>query len=261
MFSCNKTAPSTAPSLPTPTSGSAPGAQATLPSTSKANGTAKGQTQAKDAKGQPRGESPHKAQEKAALDEDQIKAEAQAKGPDSEPAPEAREKTDSQPNPFPLQDLEKDPAEPVKTPEERRAEAEQKFDESLAHFEKRLIKEKEILNRNRPRGAAAGGTGSAGSAGLAGSPSPPAGVAGPANPRAGKTVTGGGSGQAMGTGMHKNGGRIPPDIPDGNDDDIVARQLREAAMQEDDPSLREKLWQEYRNYKNGTGTGETSRQH
>jgi hypothetical protein len=29
----------------------------------------------------------------------------------------------------------------------------------------------------------------------------------------------------------------------------VARQLREAAMKEEDPELREKLWQEYREYK------------
>jgi len=43
--------------------------------------------------------------------------------------------------------------------------------------------------------------------------------------------------------------RIPEDIPSGDDDDIVARQLREAAMQEEDPELREKLWDEYRKYK------------
>jgi hypothetical protein len=41
----------------------------------------------------------------------------------------------------------------------------------------------------------------------------------------------------------------PPDIPDGVDDDVVARQLREAAMREPDPQLREKLWDEYRKYK------------
>jgi hypothetical protein len=45
------------------------------------------------------------------------------------------------------------------------------------------------------------------------------------------------------------GSRVPPDIPDGSDDDIVARQLREAAMNEEDPELREKLWDEYREYK------------
>ncbi len=45
--------------------------------------------------------------------------------------------------------------------------------------------------------------------------------------------------------------RIPEDIPDGQDDDIVAQQLREAAMAEADPELREKLWDEYRRYKAG----------
>jgi hypothetical protein len=42
---------------------------------------------------------------------------------------------------------------------------------------------------------------------------------------------------------------VPPDIPRGNDDDVVARQLREAAVQEPDPVLRAKLWNEYRKYK------------
>ena len=37
------------------------------------------------------------------------------------------------------------------------------------------------------------------------------------------------------------------------DDDIVARQLREAAQAERDPQLREKLWQEYCTYKKSTG--------
>jgi hypothetical protein len=41
---------------------------------------------------------------------------------------------------------------------------------------------------------------------------------------------------------------VPEDIPDGSDDDVVARQLREAAMSESDAELREKLWDEYRNY-------------
>jgi hypothetical protein len=44
----------------------------------------------------------------------------------------------------------------------------------------------------------------------------------------------------------------PADIPDGSDDDIVARQLREAAESEQDPELREKLWEEYRKYKKRT---------
>jgi len=41
----------------------------------------------------------------------------------------------------------------------------------------------------------------------------------------------------------------PDDIPDGKNDDVVARQLREAAMREPDPAVRERLWAEYRKYK------------
>jgi hypothetical protein len=50
-----------------------------------------------------------------------------------------------------------------------------------------------------------------------------------------------------------NDPRVPADVGDGRDDDIVARQIREAAMKEEDPELREKLWEEYRAYKEGQG--------
>ena len=43
----------------------------------------------------------------------------------------------------------------------------------------------------------------------------------------------------------------PADVGDGQDDDIIARQLREAAQKERDPQLRAKLWDEYRKYKKG----------
>lgn len=38
-------------------------------------------------------------------------------------------------------------------------------------------------------------------------------------------------------------------IPDGSDDDVVARRLRQAAERETDPELKAKLWQEYIDYK------------
>ena len=44
---------------------------------------------------------------------------------------------------------------------------------------------------------------------------------------------------------------VPSDVDDGQDDDIIARQLREAAQKERDPELRAKLWEEYRKYKKG----------
>lgn len=39
------------------------------------------------------------------------------------------------------------------------------------------------------------------------------------------------------------------DIPDAKDDDVVARQLREAAIAETDPELKDALWEELRKYK------------
>ena len=47
------------------------------------------------------------------------------------------------------------------------------------------------------------------------------------------------------------GGKLPPP----QDDDIVARQLREAAEKETDPELKKKLWEEYWKYK-GVKKGE-----
>ncbi|MBK9468110.1 MAG: hypothetical protein IPO20_09175 [Gammaproteobacteria bacterium] len=65
----------------------------------------------------------------------------------------------------------------------------------------------------------------------------------------GMSTAGGGSGR-KGDFEHtaSNSANVPADIPDGSDDDVVARQIREAAMKEKDPELREKLWDEYRKY-------------
>jgi hypothetical protein len=62
---------------------------------------------------------------------------------------------------------------------------------------------------------------------------------------------GGGTGSAGGRAGGGGPSHVPADVGDGNDDDVVARQLREAAMKEKDPQLQEKLWQEYRDYKKG----------
>jgi hypothetical protein len=48
------------------------------------------------------------------------------------------------------------------------------------------------------------------------------------------------------------GGTLPPP----KDDDIVARQLREAAEKEPDPELKKKLWEEYWKYKGKKKSGE-----
>jgi len=47
-------------------------------------------------------------------------------------------------------------------------------------------------------------------------------------------------------------GAVAKEVPDGNDDDVVARRLRKAAEQETDPELKDKLWKEYVEYKKNT---------
>ncbi len=89
-----------------------------------------------------------------------------------------------------------------------------------------------ILASARTGGLGGGGTGSAN--GTGGNGTLPA---GPAINHTGEY-----------TGQAQAAYPAPPDIPNGNDDDVVARQLREAASHEPDPELREKLWTEYRKY-------------
>jgi len=50
---------------------------------------------------------------------------------------------------------------------------------------------------------------------------------------------------------NRPGIQTPGAPPISKDDDIVARQLREAAERETDPRLRKRLWEEYRRYKEG----------
>ncbi|MCP5140777.1 MAG: hypothetical protein H6980_00325 [Gammaproteobacteria bacterium] len=57
---------------------------------------------------------------------------------------------------------------------------------------------------------------------------------------------GGSGGSTKGQGGDKG---ADGDIPDAGGDDVIARQLREAAENETDPELRAKLWEEYRRYK------------
>ncbi len=65
-----------------------------------------------------------------------------------------------------------------------------------------------------------------------------------------------GKAAAAGTGHGQQGAALKNGSRPGRDrlaadDDIVARQLREAAEKEKDPELKKKLWQEYRKYKEG----------
>ena len=157
----------------------------------------------------------------------------------------------------------------VETSEERRKDLDNELDSSLSEFDALILREQEILEQRREAEAAAGGGGGAGTAEAGGGEAGDEGAEGGDETEAASQARGTGgspddpSGEEVGeeegarpegseaeTGEVSNG-RIPPDVGDGSDDDIVAGQLREAAMKEEDPELREKLWDEYRAYKFG----------
>ncbi|MGB5453900.1 MAG: hypothetical protein WBM59_02295 [Sedimenticolaceae bacterium] len=130
----------------------------------------------------------------------------------------------------------------------------------LGDFDEMLLREQERVRAETPASDAAdaaqgegasagGGAAQAGSAGDTGQSDSGAGAQKPDGGEASAT-----RGQGMGPGASGRGGRqgAPPGIPDGSDDDVVARQLREAAEKETSPALKEKLWEEYRKYKEGT---------
>jgi hypothetical protein len=161
------------------------------------------------------------------------------------------------------------------TPDEQRDALDRRLASSLSSFDAMLLKEQKEVAEKRAEQASAGGQGSGteGEGGGDGSK----GASGTPGSRRDKAERGGqGSEQAKsddrstgpsrnGGGSSKRGGRtvttapegtppqgtaaVPKDVGDGHDDDIVARQIREAATKELDPAIREKLWEEYRRYK------------
>jgi hypothetical protein len=146
---------------------------------------------------------------------------------------------------------------PAQTPDEHRAELEHRFDDSLGSFDATLKKEQEQLAKEHDAAVAAGGGGSSDGAAAT---TAHGGSAGTEGPRSGRGRHGSRSADHSGdlhsakqdgvnAGGYSGNGASAREIPDGSDDDIVARRLRKAAEQETDPELKEKLWQEYVQYK------------
>jgi hypothetical protein len=156
--------------------------------------------------------------------------------------------------------------------EERIASLDVELASGLADFDELLLREQERVKAAAPRSASGGGMGGGTNADGHGDDGNDGGGEGSAgeNRKAGETEAGdasngdrpqaGGGAERSSTGAggtpartSRNGAtRQPPGIPDGRDDDVVARQLREAAEKETDPELQKKLWEEYRKYKQGT---------
>lgn len=156
-----------------------------------------------------------------------------------------------------------------KTSEEKVAELEGDLNAALGEFDDMLLKEQETVAAHQPRRRESGGSpGSAHEAGNypdgsaaaegAGAQSQ-TGKPGSSQDAGSRTSTADGSstsastsGSTAGT---KDQSRLPPTVGSrelsGDDDDIVARQLREAAEQETDPEIKKRLWEEYNKYKEG----------
>jgi hypothetical protein len=149
----------------------------------------------------------------------------------------------------------------VTTGDESAAALEGELDSALSDFDRKM---REEMERRAEEATAQGGgyqgsSESGSSGGGSGSASE-----GPSSDETGESAggdsaeEGGSSGGAVGGGGPggDDEAEVPSDVGDGSDDDIVARQLREAAMAEKDPEMRERLWDEYRRYKGSvSGSG------
>jgi len=151
------------------------------------------------------------------------------------------------------------------TSAERTATMDAELNTGLGEFDEMLLLEQERVKAAAPR-SADGGSGGAGSGQSGGQGEGDSGAEGGQTGDAGESggVTGSGeqpasggvgdrppSGAAGGSGTQTGASGQAADIPDGSDDDLVARQMREAAEKETNPELKKKLWEEYRKYKQG----------
>ena len=192
--------------------------------------------------------------------------DSQQKGPDQPPNEQTEHHQDSPSQPQESIDPEartSDAQAPVRTDDEEVAVLDQQLEEALGRYDEQIHEEFEKAQAERRAYEQA----SASEGHEAGSEQESAHTM---NPAASVEKTSGAEAQTSthsssaevgdseddskeGTEERKNQGTHstppPADIPSGDDDDVVARQLREAAQKERDPVLRDKLWDEYRKYK------------
>ena len=134
-----------------------------------------------------------------------------------------------------------------KTPEEGVAALDAQLFVGLGQFDELLLREQERIRIEAPMPSVAHGTGGGESARAGARGRAAAETADASAPRE-EADPGAGPGTPR---RQERTETAPADIPEGSDDDLVARQLREAAEKEPDPELKRKLWEEYRRYKEG----------
>jgi len=140
---------------------------------------------------------------------------------------------------------------PGETEAQRKARLEKTLEESVGGFDEVLAEEqREISTVGRnTEGFGGGDAGGGGGGGVGLGKQGSGGIQGGGEVAdTARTDRGAASPSMEGLSEEQIESRTPEDIPDLVSEDIVAKQLREAALSEDDPVLRERLWEEYRNY-------------
>jgi hypothetical protein len=154
----------------------------------------------------------------------------------------------------------------AKTPDEQREALDGNLQSSLAKFDAMLLKEQQEVAAKRAEhgGGAAGAGGGTGGEGEGSGSSAGGTASAEGSAKSTDKATGSSKSDRSGRGRdvataregteaaeQGDASRVPADVGDGRGDDVVARQIREAAMAEEDPRIRERLWDEYRRYKRG----------
>jgi hypothetical protein len=147
----------------------------------------------------------------------------------------------------------------AQTAEERRADLDKRLNDSLGSFDAKLRMEQQKIAKERDARQASVATisnsdngNSAAGAGTSADDSAGSRSGAPGDPRSDRTAGDLKSDKSSGNTNTAGNGAVAKEIPDGNDDDVVARRLRKAAEQETDPELKDKLWKEYVEYKKNT---------
>ena len=155
--------------------------------------------------------------------------------------------------PVPISPPQSNALPAIKTEQEQTLDLDQKLNKSLNTFDGKLLKERQILEEQESFTGNGGTQAGATANGALDTGTEVGSVSGEVPSRSPGVGEKPQSTLQRGSSASQQGGRpsTPPDIPDSHDDDIIARQLREAAKNETDPALREKLWEEYRKYKRG----------
>lgn len=146
---------------------------------------------------------------------------------------------------------------PATTDEEEIDSLEQQLTESIGAFDEMLLAEETRIASHRPTSPQSGqrDTGGQGQMQESVQAEKEAAVGDKGRSRHEETGEAAGGQDRVATGAGQGHERKPSVQKNGNqgtlvvDDDIVARQLKEAAEKEPDPQLKEKLWQEYWKYK------------